>query len=145
MSFLQGLTVELQHSALRQGVLLQFEALKQHQAQQEASSARQGAGAGRVPERSTLQQQQKASAALLHLQVTSALHSSPGEAGIGLLQGYICYRRCNIAHEPASSLCPPACRLSRAWLRGLVCRSNGGRPACQLTAHDSVNSAWLPA
>ena len=79
MNSLQGLVLSCgtQHSALSQRVLLQFEALKQHQAQQEASGTRQGAGAGRIPERGTLQQQQKASAALLQSRITSFLHSSP--------------------------------------------------------------------
>lgn len=45
---------------LRQEDKEEFEALKQHQAQQEASGARQEAGAARAPERSTLQQQPKA-------------------------------------------------------------------------------------
>lgn len=81
--FLAGLTVELQPSASRQEVLLQFEALKQHQAQQEASGARQEAGAARAPERSTLQQQPKASTALHQSQGTSLLHSSPAKLALG--------------------------------------------------------------
>ena len=90
MRFLAGLTVELQPSAPRQEVLLQFEALKQHQAQQEASGARQEAGAARAPERSTLQQQPKASTALHQSQGTSVftavLQSWHWVAGLRLSQ-----------------------------------------------------------
>ena len=80
MKFVQGLLLSCGTQTVS---FLQFEALKQHQAQQEASGTRQGAGANRVPERSTLQQQQKASAALLQSRVTSVLDSSPAKPPLG--------------------------------------------------------------